>query len=98
MVIWLLIISQVENVPRKIIRCDCSVHDSVITLGIIWRRVEAAELVSEMSAVLNYVPDLHRKMLITHFLNTGGRSNAASVLIRTNLFTAPHYSLFSWLH
>ena len=65
-------------------------HDSVISPGIIWSRVGAAELVSEMSAVLNYVPDLHRKMLITHFLNTGGSSNAASVLIRTNFFTAPH--------
>ena len=48
-------------------------------------------LAPEISALLHYVPDLHRKMLIATLWNTGVRSNEALAFTRTDFFlTPPH--------
>lgn len=46
-------------------------------------------LAPEISALLHYVPDLHRKMLIATLWNTGVRSNEALAFTRTDFFIAP---------
>lgn len=45
-------------------------------------------LAPEVSALLHYVPDLHRKMLLATLWNTGARINEALALTR---------GLFPWL-
>ncbi len=48
-------------------------------------------LVPEISALLHYVPDLHRKMLFTTLWNTGARINEALALTRGDFsLTAPY--------
>ncbi len=49
-------------------------------------------LAPEVSALLHYVPDLHRKMLLTTMWNiTGARINEALALTRTDFtLTPPH--------
>nr|QLG00536.1 Resolvase [Leclercia adecarboxylata] len=49
-------------------------------------------LAPEISALLHYVPDLHRKMLIATLWNTGMRSNEALAFTRSGFFLAPPYS------
>jgi integrase len=46
-------------------------------------------LAPEVSALLHYVPDLHRKMLLATLWNTGARINEALALTR---------GIFRWLH
>ena len=45
-------------------------------------------LAPEVSALLHYVPDLHRKMLLTTLWNTGARINEALALTRSD-FSPP---------
>jgi len=48
-------------------------------------------LAPEVSALLHYVPDLHRKMLLTTMWNTGARINEALALTRADFtLTPPH--------
>ena len=47
-------------------------------------------LAPEISALLHYVPDLHRKMLLATLWNTGARINEALALTR-EIFLAPPY-------
>lgn len=48
-------------------------------------------LAPEVSALLHYVPHLHRKMLLTTMWNTGARINEALALTRSDFtLTAPH--------
>lgn len=46
----------------------------------------------EVSALLHYVPDLHRKMLLATLWNTGARINEALALTRGDFSLAPPYS------
>ncbi len=46
-------------------------------------------LAPEVSALLHYVPDLHRKMLLATLWNTGARINEALALTR-GIFRCPH--------
>jgi integrase len=46
-------------------------------------------LAPEVSALLHYVPDLHRKMLLATLWNTGARINEALALTRV---------IFRWRH
>lgn len=46
-------------------------------------------LAPEVSALLHYVPDLHRKMLLATLWNTGARINEALALTR---------GIFRWCH
>lgn len=46
----------------------------------------------EASALLHYVPDLHRKMLLATLWNTGARINEALALTRGDFSLAPPYS------
>lgn len=48
-------------------------------------------LAPEVSALLHYVPDLHRKMLFTTLLNTGARINEALALTRADFTLASPY-------
>lgn len=48
-------------------------------------------LAPEVSALLHYVPDLHRKMLFTTLWNTGARINEALALTRGDFSLAPPY-------
>ncbi|KKF38618.1 site-specific integrase [Hafnia paralvei] len=48
-------------------------------------------LVPEVSALLHYVPDLHRKILLATLWNTGARINEALALTRGDFFLAPPY-------
>ena len=48
-------------------------------------------LAPEVSALLHYVPDLHRKMLLTTLWNTGARINEALALTRSDFSLAPPY-------
>lgn len=48
-------------------------------------------LAPEISALLHYVPDLHRKMLIATLWNTGARINEALALSRGDFSLAPPY-------
>lgn len=48
-------------------------------------------LAPEVSALLHYVPDLHRKMLFTILWNTGARINEALALTRGDFSLAPPY-------
>lgn len=48
-------------------------------------------LAPEVSALLHYVPDLHRKMLLATLWNTGARINEALALTRGNFSLAPPY-------
>ncbi len=48
-------------------------------------------LAPEVSALLHYVPDLHRKMLLATLWNTGARINEALALTRSDLSLAPPY-------
>ncbi|MCX0498984.1 site-specific integrase [Erwinia billingiae] len=48
-------------------------------------------LAPEISALLHYVPDLHRKMLFTTLWNTGARINEALALTRGDFSLAPPY-------
>lgn len=48
-------------------------------------------LAPEVSALLHYVPDLHRKMLLATLWNTGARINEALALTRTDFSLAPPY-------
>jgi len=48
-------------------------------------------LAPEVSALLHYVPELHRKMLLATLWNTGARINEALSLTRTDFFLAPPY-------
>ncbi len=41
------------------------------------------QLAPEVSALLHYVPDLHRRMLLATLWNTGARINEALALTRT---------------
>lgn len=43
-------------------------------------------LAPEVSALLHYVPDLHRKMLLATLWNTGARINEALALTRSDFF------------
>ncbi|ESL76253.1 resolvase [Enterobacter roggenkampii] len=53
-------------------------------------------LAPEVSALLHYVPDLHRKMLLATLWNTGARINEALALTRSDFsLTAPTRSC-SW--
>lgn len=45
----------------------------------------------EVSALLHYVPDLHRKMLLATLWNTGARINEALALTRGDFSLAPPY-------
>lgn len=46
-------------------------------------------LAPEISALLHYVPDLHRKMLLATLWNTGARINEALALTRSDFSLAP---------
>lgn len=46
----------------------------------------------EVSALLHYVPDLHRKMLLATLWNTGARINEALALTRADFSLVPPYS------
>jgi integrase len=48
-------------------------------------------LAPEVSALLHYVPDLHRKMLLATLWNTGARINEALALTRGDFSLAPPY-------
>lgn len=48
-------------------------------------------LAPEVSALLHYVPDLHRKMLLATLWNTGARINEALALARSDFSLAPPY-------
>ncbi|WP_262145237.1 site-specific integrase [Serratia ficaria] len=48
-------------------------------------------LAPEISALLHYVPDLHRKMLLATLWNTGARINEALTLTRENFSLASPY-------
>ncbi|ENE8568887.1 phage integrase family protein [Salmonella enterica] len=48
-------------------------------------------LAPEVSALLHYVPDLHRKMLLATLWNTGTRINEALALTRADFSLAPPY-------
>ncbi|KAF1366623.1 site-specific integrase [Yokenella regensburgei] len=48
-------------------------------------------LAPEVSALLHYVPDLHRKMLFATLWNTGARINEALALTRSDFSLAPPY-------
>ncbi|EAT1730100.1 phage integrase family protein [Salmonella enterica] len=48
-------------------------------------------LAPEVSALLHYVPDLHRKMLLATLWNTGARINEALALTRADFSLAPPY-------
>lgn len=48
-------------------------------------------LAPEVSALLHYVPDLHRKMLFATLWNTGARINEALALTRDDFSLAPPY-------
>ena len=45
----------------------------------------------EVSALLHYVPDLHRKMLFTTLWSTGARINKALVLTRGDFLLRQQY-------
>jgi len=53
-------------------------------------------LAPEVSALLHYVPDLHRKMLLATLWNTGARINEALALTRSDFSLAPPYPSCSW--
>lgn len=53
-------------------------------------------LAPEVSALLHYVPDLHRKMLFTTLWNTGARINEALALTRGDFSLAPPTPTCSW--
>ncbi len=53
-------------------------------------------LAPEVIALLHYVPDLHRKMLLATLWNTGARINEALALARGDFSLAPPTRLFSW--
>lgn len=48
-------------------------------------------LAPEVSALLHYVPDLHRKMLLATLWNTGARINEALALTRSDFSLVPPY-------
>ncbi|WP_407437627.1 site-specific integrase [Lelliottia sp.] len=48
-------------------------------------------LAPEVSALLHFVPDLHRKMLLATLWNTGARINEALALTRSDYSLAPPY-------
>ena len=48
-------------------------------------------LAPEVSALLHYVPDLHRRMLLATLWNTGARINEALALTRGDFTLAPPY-------
>ncbi|EPT2392351.1 MULTISPECIES: site-specific integrase [Enterobacteriaceae] len=48
-------------------------------------------LAPEVSALLHYVPDLHRRMLLATLWNTGARINEALALTRSDFSLAPPY-------
>ncbi len=48
-------------------------------------------LAPEVSALLHYVPDLHRRMLLATMWNTGARINEALALTRGDFSLAPPY-------
>lgn len=48
-------------------------------------------LVPEVNALLHYVPDLHRKMLLATLWNTGARINEALALTQADFSLAPPY-------
>lgn len=48
-------------------------------------------LAPEVSALLHYVPDLHRRMLFTTLWNTGARINEALALTRSDFTLTPPY-------
>lgn len=48
-------------------------------------------LAPEVSALLHYVPDLHRKTLLSTLWNTGARINEALALTRSDFSLAPPY-------
>ena len=48
-------------------------------------------LAPEVSALLHYVPDLHRKMLLATLWNTGARINEALALTRADFLLKPLY-------
>lgn len=48
-------------------------------------------LAPEISALLHYVPDLHRKMLLATLWNTGARINEALALTRGDFSLSPPY-------
>ncbi len=50
-------------------------------------------LAPEVNALLHYVPDLHRKMLLATLWNTGARINKALALTRGDFSLAPPWLL-----
>ncbi len=53
-------------------------------------------LAPEISALLHYVPDLHRKMLLATLWNTGARINEALALTRGDFLWRRHIRSYSW--
>ncbi len=63
-----------------------------------WSRDELPKylLAPEVSALLHYVPDLRRKMLLATLWNTGARINEALALTRGIFRSRPCIRLCSW--
>lgn len=55
-------------------------------------------LAPEVSALLHYVPDLHRKMLLATLWNTGARINEALALTRSDFSRRRPTRSCSWPH
>lgn len=53
-------------------------------------------LAPEVSALLHYVPDLHRKMLFTTLWSTGARINEALAMTRGDFSLAPPSPYVHW--
>lgn len=65
--------------------------DYPAALALVQDELPKYQLVPEVSSLLYYVPDLHRKMLLATHWNTGARINEALALIRSDFSLVPPY-------
>jgi len=68
--------------PKLPVAIDYPVALALCQMALVQDELPKYLLVPEVSALLHYIPDLHRKMLLATLWNTGARINEALALTR----------------
>ncbi|MEJ0230713.1 site-specific integrase (plasmid) [Klebsiella michiganensis] len=81
--------SQHHSAPHLPVAIDYPAALALRQMALVQDELPKYLLAPEVSALLHYVPDLHRKMLLATLWNTGARINEALALTRSDFSLAP---------
>ncbi|WP_313063917.1 site-specific integrase [Atlantibacter hermannii] len=80
-----------QQAPQLPVAIDYPAALALRQMALIQDELPKYLLAPEVSALLHYVPDLHRRMLLATLWNTGARVNEALALTRSDFSLAPPY-------